>query len=68
MKKITIKYKRYYVKGEIESDNLNQAMLTAYFESENNTSYVYEIIDGEKIYNRDDIIKYWDKNDFYSKY
>jgi len=47
---------------------LDEAMINAFFDCENNTTYVYKIIDKIKIYTREDIVKYWMDNNFLGKF
>jgi hypothetical protein len=61
MKEVIERYKRYYVPGEHKHKTLEDAMLAAWRGCEYNTHYTYEIIDGDTVYDRENIEKYWDE-------
>lgn len=51
----------FYAAHEAEYDTVHEAMEAAYRACEQNTWYVEFIIDGDKTYNRDDMLAYWDE-------
>jgi hypothetical protein len=58
---VTYVYWRYHGRYEDKEESLEEAMRRAFVDCEYNTAYTEEIIDGDKHYNRDDMLKYWEE-------
>jgi hypothetical protein len=62
---VIAKYRRFGDDDTEEFTTLEQAMRFAFVTCDDNTAYCYEIIDGNNIYDRDDVCAYWDSKNWW---
>lgn len=59
--KVIYKYRVFGVPSVDEEPNLEEAMFRSFAGCEENEEYCYEIVDGERVYTREDMQRHWSK-------
>lgn len=59
---VIYEYSRHHAPGEREVESLHEAMVAAKYDLEYNEAYPKRIIDGDKVFDIEDMETYWHEN------